>query len=66
MPEEIYEVEYVEDSEDDSYDDCEKSRKKRKKQNSYLLSGIVDKVGDDKGRGNKEEGGPGQYLFSEY
>ena len=30
-----------------------------------LLSRVVDEVGDDEGRGNKEEGGPGQ-LFSEY
>ena len=30
---------------------------------NHLLSGVVDEVGDDKGRGNKEEGGPGQ-IFS--
>merc|ERR1719400_2391570 len=24
----------------------------------FLLSGVVDEVGDDEGRGNKEEGGP--------
>ena len=32
---------------------------------NHLLSGVVDEVGDDKGRGNKEEGGPGQ-IFSWY